>query len=315
MIISSLRNRTIAFAVLFTLRPDGAIHGYILRRQGRYYLVDPTRAAGDGALDREGLTELGTSIAEAVQNLPNLLANEPTKYMPYRQILQAVHEGIAPQVLAEIVLIPVNWRRDAEELRRLFTSHLGQPERELLSDFETSYRGLHKELEELNSELQQKQAQRQALGKEAAASFSGIEQKEGRQALTQSLAILDAFTTQWRQMEEPSETTSAMPDAFRVLFAPLGEHELKQRLSRLRQAFLPSENIFRAVIHAEADGGFWAEVPDLPGCFTQGSTLDEVYRNLNEAIACHLNLEVAMVRVEVLEMAGGPSSEARHASA
>jgi predicted RNase H-like HicB family nuclease len=60
---------------------------------------------------------------------------------------------------------------------------------------------------------------------------------------------------------------------------------------------------FRAVVHAEAEGGYWADVPDLPGCFTQGQTLDEVYQNLTEAIACHLDLEATAVRVSLLEMA------------
>jgi predicted RNase H-like HicB family nuclease len=50
----------------------------------------------------------------------------------------------------------------------------------------------------------------------------------------------------------------------------------------------------RAVVHAEIDGGYWAEVPDLPGCFTQGDTLNAVYRNLAEAIACHLGIETAL---------------------
>jgi predicted RNase H-like HicB family nuclease len=57
-----------------------------------------------------------------------------------------------------------------------------------------------------------------------------------------------------------------------------------------------TETSFRAVIHAETDGGYWAEVPDLSGCFTLGDTLDEVYQNLAEAIACHLEIETASVR-------------------
>jgi predicted RNase H-like HicB family nuclease len=65
----------------------------------------------------------------------------------------------------------------------------------------------------------------------------------------------------------------------------------------------PRQTIFKAVIHTEEEGGYWAEVPDLPGCFTQGSTLDEVYRNLTEAIACHLDIEESQVRVGLLEMA------------
>ena len=39
-----------------------------------------------------------------------------------------------------------------------------------------------------------------------------------------------------------------------------------------------------AVIHPEPDtGGFSAEVPALPGCYTQGETLEEVQTNLKEA--------------------------------
>ncbi len=52
----------------------------------------------------------------------------------------------------------------------------------------------------------------------------------------------------------------------------------------------PQQTVFKAVVHAEEKGGYWAEVPDLPGCFTQGDTLDEVYHNLGEAIACHLDV-------------------------
>lgn len=48
------------------------------------------------------------------------------------------------------------------------------------------------------------------------------------------------------------------------------------------------QEVFKAVVHAEKNGGYWAEVIDLPGCYTQGDTLDEVYHNLIEAISCHL---------------------------
>lgn len=40
----------------------------------------------------------------------------------------------------------------------------------------------------------------------------------------------------------------------------------------------------RAFVHEAEEGGFWAEVPALPGCVTQGETLDEVRTNLSEAI-------------------------------
>lgn len=40
----------------------------------------------------------------------------------------------------------------------------------------------------------------------------------------------------------------------------------------------------KAVIHEAEEGGFWAEVPALPGCFTQGETFPELETNLREAI-------------------------------
>ena len=47
----------------------------------------------------------------------------------------------------------------------------------------------------------------------------------------------------------------------------------------------------KAIIHEAEEGGFWAEVPALPGCVTQGDTLDQVTANLREAIAGWLSVE------------------------
>ncbi len=41
---------------------------------------------------------------------------------------------------------------------------------------------------------------------------------------------------------------------------------------------------FAIVIHQEPEGGFWAEVPALPGCYSQGETIDELKANVREAI-------------------------------
>ncbi len=42
---------------------------------------------------------------------------------------------------------------------------------------------------------------------------------------------------------------------------------------------------YAVVIHEDPEGGFWAEVPALPGCYSQGETVDEIKRNIREAIA------------------------------
>jgi predicted RNase H-like HicB family nuclease len=47
----------------------------------------------------------------------------------------------------------------------------------------------------------------------------------------------------------------------------------------------------KAIIHEAEEGGYWAEVPALPGCVTQGETLDEITRNLREAIEGWLAVE------------------------
>jgi predicted RNase H-like HicB family nuclease len=44
----------------------------------------------------------------------------------------------------------------------------------------------------------------------------------------------------------------------------------------------------RAVVHRAEEGGFWAEVPSLPGCATEGETLDEIRANLREAVEAWL---------------------------
>ena len=38
------------------------------------------------------------------------------------------------------------------------------------------------------------------------------------------------------------------------------------------------------IVHQAEEGGFWAEVPGIPGCATEGETLDELMKNLREAI-------------------------------
>ena len=42
--------------------------------------------------------------------------------------------------------------------------------------------------------------------------------------------------------------------------------------------------IIKAIVHNAEEGGFWAEVPALPGCLTQGETREEIRENLLEAI-------------------------------
>jgi len=40
----------------------------------------------------------------------------------------------------------------------------------------------------------------------------------------------------------------------------------------------------KVVIHQAEEGGYWAEAPALPGCFSQGESWDEAVENIREAI-------------------------------
>ena len=42
------------------------------------------------------------------------------------------------------------------------------------------------------------------------------------------------------------------------------------------------------VIHGAEEGGYWAEVPSLPGCFAQAETLEELLDEAQGAIGSHL---------------------------
>ena len=46
---------------------------------------------------------------------------------------------------------------------------------------------------------------------------------------------------------------------------------------------------YTILIHKADEGGFWAEVPELSGCFSQGETIEETIANTKEAIELHIS--------------------------
>ena len=48
----------------------------------------------------------------------------------------------------------------------------------------------------------------------------------------------------------------------------------------------------RVIVHKAEEGGFWAEVPSIPGCATQGETMEEIEANVREAIEGCLSVDV-----------------------
>ncbi len=48
----------------------------------------------------------------------------------------------------------------------------------------------------------------------------------------------------------------------------------------------------KVVVHEAEEGGYWAEVPALPGCATQGETFEELMKNVREAVEGCLSVDV-----------------------
>lgn len=48
----------------------------------------------------------------------------------------------------------------------------------------------------------------------------------------------------------------------------------------------------KVIIHEAEDGGYWAEVPSIPGCATQGESFDELLSNIYEAVEGCLSVDI-----------------------
>lgn len=53
----------------------------------------------------------------------------------------------------------------------------------------------------------------------------------------------------------------------------------------------------KVIVHDAEEGGYWAEVPSIPGCATQGETFEELLQNLYEAIEACLSVDVSQTQI------------------
>jgi len=78
-------------------------------------------------------------------------------------------------------------------------------------------------------------------------------------------------------------------------FRTMGKHVglFSSRSCQFRNRVYAVEMKVTAVVHKAEEGGFWAEVPALPGCRTQGDTMDELKVNLREAVELYLETDTS----------------------
>lgn len=74
---------------------------------------------------------------------------------------------------------------------------------------------------------------------------------------------------------------------------------------------------YKVVIHNAEEGGYWAEVVGMPGCYSDGETLAEVKANIREAATLWLESQLAMAfrNVSRVNADGEPVRTARRARA
>lgn len=51
---------------------------------------------------------------------------------------------------------------------------------------------------------------------------------------------------------------------------------------------------YQVIIHDAEEGGYWAEVTGMPGCYSQGETIAEVKANIHEAALAWMESQLAM---------------------
>lgn len=63
----------------------------------------------------------------------------------------------------------------------------------------------------------------------------------------------------------------------------------------------------KVIIHEAEEGGYWAEVPAILGCATQGDTFEELLANLHEAVEACLSVDLEEIEIsdkdKILELA------------
>lgn len=63
----------------------------------------------------------------------------------------------------------------------------------------------------------------------------------------------------------------------------------------------------KVIVHEAEEGGYWAEVPSIPGCATQGDTYEELLENIHEAVEGCLSVDIKQIQLtgtdKILEIA------------
>ena len=67
------------------------------------------------------------------------------------------------------------------------------------------------------------------------------------------------------------------------------------------------------IIHPDPQGGYWAEVPDIPGCVTEADTLEELEKMVRDAAECCLFAYLEQMRHQTASKPSTAKLQGKHA--
>jgi predicted RNase H-like HicB family nuclease len=74
---------------------------------------------------------------------------------------------------------------------------------------------------------------------------------------------------------------------------------ISEKLTKLNPNLKESTMKLKVIIHKAEEGGYWAEVPALAGCATQGETMEEIKTNIKESIELYLDEDIPADKLEM----------------
>jgi predicted RNase H-like HicB family nuclease len=57
----------------------------------------------------------------------------------------------------------------------------------------------------------------------------------------------------------------------------------------------------KVIVHEAEEGGYWAEVPAIPGCATQGDSFDELLKNIYAAVEGCLSVDIKDIQISATD--------------
>ncbi len=212
----------------------------ILRRRGRYYLLDPTLSKIPDEHD-PGSTLLGDALARAIERLPEVLDAERVNFSEYRDSLHGVRNGMAPWLLGKICRLPFQWRLQYEDLSNHYGHQRSIEQQEILRDLKNSYEKLNEALDSLLAELRNRRLESRTRKEDFTVYARRLTAQQAKDALDQSIKVLANYSEAWSKVEDSSQVPDT-PESFVDLFQPLDHGKLQSMLDKLHKPILDDDD-------------------------------------------------------------------------